>query len=239
MKKCFYAVLLVCVSGCVSVPQKIDELLLSEKTPQQGAKINELEDKIINQNKNVASSEMKLTASSKRLSKEQGTLSVLDKEKALCEEKLKVAKAAESEVEISSAQDELEKNGVKINLQKLKVDYFTALKRYDTASSNYEASKLNTLVAELDYEKAKIARAYQDKQADEKKKTSLKEEEEESMIDNIFGKNDGMIDVEHYRKFYESQKAAEEKASAAKRNAAADLEKSEAALPGAVKKEEL
>ncbi|MBP7902004.1 MAG: hypothetical protein KA015_04210 [Spirochaetes bacterium] len=206
MKKVISIFAFVLCAGCVSAPDKIDDSLLIEKTPEQAQKIESLEDRIIEQNKVLEKSITDLNNSKQDLLKEKGVLSILEKEKSLNDEKLKVAKASKDEEAVSAAQNELKLTDSKISKQTVKLAYVDSLNAHRDNSNRLESAKLNVLVAELNYEKAKIARAYQVKQLKNKKTTDAEAKKEKSFFDNFKKNKDGLIDEEEYRKYFDSIK---------------------------------
>lgn len=206
MKKIFSVLIFIICAGCVSKPDTIDESLLVEKTPEQSQKIESLEDRIIEQNKVLEKSINELNNSKQELVKEKGALSILEKEKSLNDEKLKVAKASKDENAVSSAQNELAVTDSKISKQKIKLAYADALNLHKDNANRLESAKLNVLAAELNYEKAKIARAYQIKQLKNKKNSDADNKKEKSFLDKFKKNKDGLIDEEEYKKYFDSKK---------------------------------
>ena len=205
MKKVISIFVFVLCMGCVSAPDRIDDSLLIEKTPEQAQKIESLEDRIIEQNKVLERSITDLNNSKQDLLKEKGVLSILEKEKSLNDEKLKVAKASKDEEAVSAAQNELKQTDSKISKQIVKLAYTDSLNAHKYNSNRLESAKLNVLVAELNYEKAKIARAYQVKQL-KNKTTDAEAKKEKSFFDNFKKNKDGLIDEEEYKKYFDSKK---------------------------------
>jgi len=206
MKKIFSVLIFIMCTGCVSKPDIIDESLLVEKTPEQTQKIESLEDSIIEQNKILEKSINDLNISKQELVKEKGALSILEKEKSLNEEKLKVAKASKDEDAVSLAQKELANTDSKISKQKVKLAYTDAFNFHKDNINRLESAKLNVLAAELNYEKAKIARAYQLKLLKNKKNSDADKKKEKSFLDKFKKNKDGLIDEEEYRKYFDSKK---------------------------------
>ena len=73
-------------------------------------------------------------------------------------------------------------------------------------ANRLESAKLNVLAAELNYEKAKIARAYQIKQLKNKKNSDADNKKEKSFLDKFKKNKDGLIDEEEYKKYFDSKK---------------------------------
>lgn len=206
MKKIFSVLIFIICAGCVSRPDTIEESLLVEKTPEQSQKIESLEDRIVEQNRILEKSINDLSNSKQDLVKEKGALSILEKEKSLNDEKLKVAKASMDENAVSSAQNELAITDSKISKQKIKLAYVDALNFHRDNTNRLESAKLNVLAAELNYEKAKIARAYQLKQLKNKKVSDADQKKEKSFLDKFKKNKDGLIDEDEYKKYFDSKK---------------------------------
>jgi hypothetical protein len=199
------AVLAALVSSCASKPKTIDDALLVDKTPEQAAKLAQLEDQIIAKNAEVSASLKELDAAKQQQVADKGALSIMEKELVLAEEKVKVARSTKDDTALADAQKEQRATERKITIQRRKTELAAATE--DKRRNQYEiaAGELNVLVAELNFEKAKIAKAYQLKTLAEKGEN--KETPKEKSFFDVFRKDDkGIIDDESYKTFLTRQR---------------------------------
>jgi hypothetical protein len=184
-KIAFFIAISVIFAGCVTMPDPVDDLYLKEKTQEDTAKLDKIESDIIakKKNKDKAEKDSEIAAQKAELSRkevlqtEAGIAVLLEKEKLYTSTK---------DSKLQDIQKEREKNDLKLTQLKAKLDYDIA--KSDEANTLLEVKKseLSVKVAELSYEKALIAKAYQMKR---------KKEYEKKMIDD-----------EGYKKFFDDQK---------------------------------
>lgn len=230
------AVFAALVAGCASKPKTIDEALLVDKTPEQAARLAQLEDRIIAKNAEVSASLKDLDAAKQQQVADKGALSIMEKELVLAEEKVKVAKSTKDETALADAQKEQRATEHRISVQKRKTELAAATE--DKKRNQYEisAGELNVLVAELNYEKAKIAKAYQLKTLAEKGEN--KETPKEKSFFDVFKKDDkGIIDDESYKTFLTKQKDILENRIRDRKIKDENLEKAQRAYDAALKSE--
>jgi len=230
------AVFAALVAGCVSKPKTIDEALLVDKTPEQAARLAQLEDRIIAKNAEVSASLKDLDAAKQQQVADKGALSIMEKELVLAEEKVKVAKSTKDETALADAQKEQRATEHRISVQKSKTELAAATE--DKKRNQYEisAGELNVLVAELNYEKAKIAKAYQLKTLAEKGEN--KETPKEKSFFDVFKKDDkGIIDDESYKAFLTKQKDILENRIRDRKIKDENLEKAQRTYDAALKSE--
>ncbi len=175
----------VLFSGCVTMPDPIDELFLKEKTEQDTAKLDKIEADIIAKKKSqdIVEKDAEIAAQKAELSGKE--VLQTEAEIAVLLDKEKLYKTTKDS-KLQDVQKEREKSNLKLTQLKAKQDYDIA--KSDAASALLEVKKyeLGVKVAELNYEKALIAKAYQMKR---------KKEYEKKMIDD-----------EDYKKFFDDQK---------------------------------
>jgi hypothetical protein len=191
--------------GCASAPAVIDDSLLADKTNDETQKIYALEDQIIKKNKELEEAKAVTEEADKALNTAKGDLTIAEKEGQIFDEKEKVAKANKDDNAIAEAQKSIRENKVKIGNLKIALNYRSADDYLQKARESVIGAELNTDTAELNYEKAKIARRYQDKKEKEANPDG-KKKEEPGFFDKIFNTKDkNKIDVEEYSNNVESE----------------------------------
>jgi hypothetical protein len=195
-KIAFFIALAVFFSGCVTMPDPIDELFLKEKTQQDTAKLDKIEADIIAKKKSqdIVEKDAEIAAqkaglSGKEVLQTEAEINVLlDKEKLYTTTK---------DSKLQEVQKEREKNTLKLAQLKAKQDYDIAKSNETNALLEVKKFELGVKVAELNYEKALIAKAYQMKREKEYKKNMIDDEEYKKFLE------DQKIKLEDYQKEYE------------------------------------
>jgi hypothetical protein len=199
-------------TGCVTLPDPIDDVYLSEKTNDQSAKLDRIGTDIIAKKKDKDKVEKELEIANQKIEASRTDVTQAEAAgEALLEKEKLYEMTKDSKLE--EIQKEKEKNKIKTAQSKAYLAYCIA--KADETGAMFEVKKaeLAAKVAELDYEKSLIAKAYQTKRSDEYK--------------------DKMIDDLEYKKFLEDQRAKlednrkkYEKASKSLSDADANLKKS-------------
>jgi hypothetical protein len=199
MKK--YIVPAVCMiiglSGCfATMPPPVKDTLLIEKTAEDEKKLAKIEDEIvvINQENNKIKDSLKITSQKEVISSKE--ITSLEKEKSLLEEKKKLYVISNDTKALADVEKAMVDNQQKINLEKINREYLQARRDYEKSGIELKEAELAAKIAELNFEKAKIARAYQDRTMGE------------APVDPKTGKKDdkARIDVSEYEKYLESRK---------------------------------
>jgi hypothetical protein len=184
-KIAFLIAISVIFAGCVTMPDPIDDNYLKEKTQEDIAKLDKIETDIIakKKNKDKVEKDSEIAAQKSELSRKEVLQTEADIAVILEKEKLYTST---KDSKLQDIQKEREKNDLKLTQLKAKLDYDIA--KSDEAKALLEVKKyeLGVKVAELNYEKALIAKIYQMKR---------KKEYEKKMIDD-----------EEYKKFFDDQK---------------------------------
>jgi PBP1b-binding outer membrane lipoprotein LpoB len=186
----------VLFSGCVTMPDPIDELYLKEKTEQDTAKLDKIEADIIAKKKSqdIVEKDAEIAAQKADLSGKEvlqtkaGIAVLLDKEKLYTTTK---------DNKLQDVQKEIEKSNLKFAQLKAKQDYDIAKSNAASALLEVKKYELGVKVAELNYEKALIAKAYQMKRKKEYEKNMIDDEDYKKFLD------DQKIKLEDYQKEYE------------------------------------
>ena len=182
-----FLVALVLLSGCITLPKPVDETYLTEKTEEENAKLEKIEQEIISIKQDKDKIEKELEIFKQRIEVTTKEISELEAAKELLLEKEKLYSMTDDNDKIVELQKKKKVNRTRLTQLKAYLKYLNAKNDEKTALFNIEKTKLAVKVAELDHEKALIARAYQDKRSDE-------------------FEEDDRIDVSEYKKFLEDQK---------------------------------
>ncbi|MGV7928564.1 MAG: hypothetical protein AB2L13_06610 [Spirochaetota bacterium] len=178
------------------MPAPIKDTLLIEKTDADEKKLAKIEDEIvvINQENNKIKESLKITSQKVVISGKE--ISGLEKEKSLLEEKKKLYVISNDTRALAEVEKAMVDNQQKINLEKINQEYLKARQDHEEKGVELKEAELAAKIAELNFEKARIARAYQDRTMGE------------VPTDPKTGKKDdkARIDVSEYEKYLESRK---------------------------------
>ena len=178
-------ILSVIWTGCVTMPDAVDEAYLVEKTTDESAKIDKIEGDVIAKKKSKDKIEKDQEIVTQRVEASRKQVAGAEAEGALLLEQEKLYKMT-GDTKLSDIQKQKEANNAKIAQAKAVLEYNIAKKNETDAQLELAAADLGLRVAELRYEKSLIAKKYQMKRSKE------------------FAKN--MIDETEYQKFMENQK---------------------------------
>ena len=172
-------------TGCVTMPDAVDEAYLVEKTADESTKIEKIEGDVIANKKNKDKIEKDQEIVTQRVEASRKQVAGAEAEGALLLEQEKLYKMT-GDAKLADIQKQKEANNAKIARAKAVLEYNIAKKNETDALLELATADLGLRVAELRYEKALIAKKYQMKRSKE------------------FAKN--MIDDTEYQKFMENQK---------------------------------
>lgn len=178
-------ILSVIWTGCVTMPDAVDEAYLVEKTADESAKIEKIEGDVIAKKKSKDKIEKDQEIATQRVEVSRKEVKGAETAGDLLLEKEKLYKST-GDAKLADIQKQKEANNAKIAQAKAVLEYNIAKKSETDAQLELAAADLGLRVAELRYEKALIAKKYQMKRSKE------------------FAKN--MIDETEYQKFMENQK---------------------------------
>jgi hypothetical protein len=197
----FLISLSILISGCVSLPEPIDDAYLIEKTDKETTNLNKIEAEIIASKKEKDKIEKEAEIAS--LKTETGRKEIIRIESAgaflLDKEKLYTRTKDER---LADIQKQKEQNGIEGTQAKAHLDYLIAKENETISRLEIKKYDLAVKVAELNYEKALIAKAYQAKRNKDD--------------------NENIIDDEKYIKFLENQKEKLEDSKKNQKKAAAE-----------------
>ncbi len=184
-------------AGCLAtMPPAVKDVYLVEKTADEEKKLNTIEDEIIaiNQENNKLKDAIKITKQMIVVSENQ--VASLEEQKKVKIEKEKLYTISNENDKLAEVKKQIQENDEKLRLENINLKYLKAKKDYEDSSISLKESELSVKVAELYFEKAKIARKFQDKTMGVAPKGST-----EAVRDD---KN--KIDVSEYEKYLASQK---------------------------------
>lgn len=157
---------LIILTGCSSIPGPVEESYLLDKTPAESEKINTLEQKIIEKNKERQTVEKRLKEISPLAPQTEEELKLLKKENAALKEMVNFYSQNKDAVNLEKKNKELKENEELIEQKTNLFNYQKAETEMTQANLDLKSAELNLLVAELNYEKSKIAARNREKQGD-------------------------------------------------------------------------
>ncbi len=214
-----YLTIIILLSGCTSIPDRIDDKYLADKTSSQNEALVKIEKEIIEKNRAVKTSQDTLNSKIKVPEFTEREIELLDRENSILREQVdlyvKHMDARNLELRKSRLADNEAYTKKKKTLNELqKADIELA-----KADLEVKQADLAVSVAELEYEKSKIAAAYRDKNE------TAEPEQKKGVLSKITGRDNNADDKYGYsvygefldKKRTELQKAREKHAAALKK----------------------
>lgn len=153
-------------TACTSVPEQIDDKYLVDKNEKEASTINGIEQKIINKNREKQVTENKLKETAPLPDVTQDEIKLLEKENNLLQDQIDFYKQTKDAVNLESRSRQLKENESSIAKKTALLNFQVAEKKMREADLELKAAELNALIAELNYEKSKIATTYREKNND-------------------------------------------------------------------------
>lgn len=203
----FFLITVLFISGCVTLPKPVDDVYLTEMTEEEAAKLDKIGQDIIVRKQNKDKIEKEIEILKQRIEVTGKEISELEAANELFLEKEKLYSMTDENDKLVELQKEKSKNKIKVNELKANLKYLNAKNNEKNSFLDIEKSELAVKVAELDYEKALIAKTYQLKRAEEF--------EEDDIIDDAEYKkflDDQKVNLDENRKKYEKAVKETEKA---------------------------
>lgn len=189
--------------GCVSMPEPVNDSLLVDQTKEDEARMKVLEEAIVKKKIDIDGNKDNVKKSEHQVNLSKTELAVLTKKRSLLVEEQKLASLKEDQTEAESFKGKIQTVEKQMQKQKMHLAYRELYRDNETAIARVKDSELAVLVAELNHDKAKIARQYQDK----KLKEQGKAKEEPSFFSKIFGgSGDDGINLEEYKSYFDVTK---------------------------------
>jgi len=197
MKK---SLLLISISilfiGCfATMPPPVKEIYLKDTTADEQKKLSAIEQEIIKINQENTRLKESLKILNQKILVSEKDIARLEKEKSYFAEKEKLLTLSNETDKLVKLNEEKKKNDYEIQLGKLNLEMLKAQKNRDEMNSDLLDTRLSVRVAELNFEKAKIGRAYQDKTLGP------------VVADPKGEKDKNRIDIEQYEKYFKDQQA--------------------------------
>lgn len=154
------AIMLVALSGCVTLPDPVPEAYLAGTSAEQARTIEGLEKTAIAKNQAVRVRKDRESEAERILKVEEGRLSIMKEEKRLLEEKQRQYQLEEDAKKIEENAKLMAEKDAQVASQAARVEYSAARVELARAEREVADAELAVAVAELNYEKAKIARDF-------------------------------------------------------------------------------
>jgi hypothetical protein len=169
---------LVSLTGCITMPEKVPDEYLSDKTSDQSKNLEKMENAVISKNHEVQTFKEKAEDAERKLKIEKGRLGILKDEKKLMEERQKQYQLENDSEKIGENAKLISQKESEIIWQVNRVEYAVAFRDHVKAQKEVVDTELSVLVAELNYERSRIAKDYLLKRqvnaaADKKDKASV------------------------------------------------------------------
>ena len=171
-------VFLIVFPSCVTKPNTIDDVYLSEIKPEEAEKLRKIEENIIQLKKDKDKTESDFTIAEQVIAVSESEVSMLEAAGRNLQEREKLyslmvdnQKLAEEQAKIAKNREETAQAKKNLKLNEARSDEAAAL-------LEMKKTELAVKVAELDYEKAKIAKDYQAKRPEKVEKEKLVDDAE-------------------------------------------------------------
>lgn len=150
--------------GCfASMPDPIKETYMQNKTPDEEKKLGTIEEDIIKLNKQREQMEKDYKITKQKSTISEKEITSLEEQKIVLIEKQKLYSQSNDNKKLEEVKKDIEKNENQTNYEQLNSKYLKALKEDQEALLEVKQGELGVKVAERMFERAKIARRYQDK----------------------------------------------------------------------------
>lgn len=157
---------LALLCSCVTLPDPVKESLLVERNADETKKMADLEQSIITLHKQKQDAKTALDDAVQKAAVSAGRLALIEKERAVLDEREKQYMMEKDAAKLAETRTAIEEKTKEVIRQTLDRDYTKALADDRRALYEMAEAALSVAVAELNFEKAKVARAYQDRQAE-------------------------------------------------------------------------
>ncbi len=152
--------MLLTLAGCDIMPDPVPADYLADKTAEQGKALEKIENGIIAKNHEVGTLKERLKAADQNVKVEKGRLVILKDERRLLDEKKKQYQLENDTANIEENNKQIGLKDESIKTQEIKVEYAAASQELARAQKEVGETELAVMVAELSYEKSKIAKEY-------------------------------------------------------------------------------
>lgn len=205
----------VLVAACTTMPPEIDDKYLTEKNEAQLKIISDLEQKIIDKNKEKQLVEKETNELAKLSVKTEEEIKLLKKENTVLKDQIYLYEKNKDAVNLESKKKQLEVNESMLSKKSSLLRYQMAEKKLREEDLDLKNAELALLVAELGFEKSKIATEYRDKNEPEKP------DKDQNFFTSLFNKKDpkDKYGYKKYGEYMDKKKQEKVKAEAEYREA--------------------
>ena len=154
------AALLLSLAGCVTMPDPVPVDYLADKTAEQGKVLEKLENTIITKNHEVRTLKDKEQAAEQKVKVEKGRLDILKDERKLLDDKKKQYQLENDLTNIDENNKQIAIKEAETRTQDAKLEHATASFELARAQREVGETELAVMVAEMNYEKSRIAKDY-------------------------------------------------------------------------------
>jgi hypothetical protein len=164
MKRLLFTIILfTLITGCATIPGPVAEQYLADKTEKDAERLEQIESRIIATNREKLEAEQNRRENTPDIEKTEEELDLLLRENKLLKDQLELYAKSRDARNMEIKREELSENNLKIEKQKNLLKYQEAQKNLLDAEAELKNAQLSVLVAQLNYEKAEIAKAYREK----------------------------------------------------------------------------
>ncbi len=211
MKKLLFTIiLLTLITGCATIPGPVAEQYLADKTENDAERLEQIETKIIAKNREKLTAEQNQRENTPDIERTEEELDLLLRENKLLKDQLELYTKSKDARNMETKREELSENNLKIEKHMNLLKYQESQKNLLEAEAELKNAQLSVLVAQLNYEKAEIAKAYREKNepAVETEKKGLK-----GFFSSLFKKDpEDRFGYKKYSVHLEKMKKEQEKA---------------------------
>jgi predicted phage tail protein len=154
------AALFIAFTGCVTMPDPVPDPYLADKSAEDAKTIDKLTGDIIAKNHEIKGMRNKVKETDHALEVEKGRLSILQEERKLLFEKKKQFVLENDQARIDENKKMIFDKDNEIDSQNARVEYTATLLEHTAFRNEVLESELAVLIAQLNFEKARIAKAY-------------------------------------------------------------------------------
>jgi hypothetical protein len=206
----FTMILFTLITGCATIPGPVAEQYLADKTEKDSERLEQIETEIIAKNREKLAAEQNRRENTPDIERTEEELDLLLRENKLLKDQLELYTKSKDARNIEIKRDELAKNNVNVAKHRNLLKYQEAQKNLFDAEAELKNAELAVLVAQLNYEKAEIAKEYREKNepAVEPEKKGLK-----GFFSSFFKEDpEDRFDYKKYSVHLEKMKKEQEKA---------------------------
>lgn len=200
MKQILPVILLsLMIAACSTMPKEIDEKYLAEKTESDTKSVYAIEQKIIDKNKEKQAVERRMKEQAKLPAGTEEEIKLLKKENSILKDQVYYYEKNKDAVNLEAKKLQLIENESALSKKTALFQYQQSEKNLNEAELDFRNAELAQAIAELNNEKAKIAKIYRDK--NEPAKPEEKENFFTKLVNKINKKDPD--DIYGYKKYDE------------------------------------